>query len=172
MKIDPNINTNFQPEDFETNTSPIQSPAPQISDRLEQFGGTPSVNLFSPAGDNASNQDLFAANNLVVGSQTESFGLQFAPAAPEAPPEAPAEDKPWFEDVYDWGKDALDWIGDQNMIDDGKWLGEKIWEGMQYAGEGIADGIRAVADGAQYVGEKIGDAANAVGDAIGDALDW
>ncbi len=170
MKINQNVSSNFEPQDFEKN--PIGSTSlpteGRLVDTLEPFGGGFS-SLFDGSFRTEGSVANAFADRFFLGLQPVSFGL-----APEAPaPPAEEEAKSPLQYLLGWGEDAIDWLGEHHPdTGDIKWLGEKIWEGMQYAGEGIADGIRAAKDGFDWVGEKVGEGMASIENAISDAFDW
>lgn len=171
MKINQNIPSNIEPPEFEKNptgSTSLPIDARQV-DTLEPFGGGIS-NLFETSFHTEANTaGTSFANRFFLGLQPISFGL-----TPDAPaPPAEEEAKSPLDYLKGWGEDALDWFGEHKPdAENMKWLGGKIWEGMQYAGEGIADGLRAAKDGFDWAGKKVADATAAVENAISDAFDW
>lgn len=171
MKIDRNIPPNLEPPEF--GKKPIGSTSlpteGRLLDRLEPFGGGIS-HLFEAAFHREANvADTSFANRFFLGSQPISFGLR-----PDAPaPPAEEEAKSPLQYILGWGEDAIDWLGEHHPdVGDIKWLGEKAWEGLQYAGEGIADGLRAAKDGFDWLGKKVGDGMAVIENAISGAFDW
>jgi hypothetical protein len=199
MKIDPNISSNVQPQDFEsTPAGTTSSPAPP-GDQLEQADGPigTSQQALSPDHDpgdpNDFSQDFFNGTALLLGGGTAAFGIGAPLVAIAADPSIIdwAGDK--FDSAFDWFGGELSSIGHGigGVLGDGlDWLGgvisdtpEAIGDAFSWslgaitdAGNAIQDGAEAVADAAGDVVDAAADAVDAVGGAVAgavsDALDW